>query len=47
MKQPSPEPPREMSRAAVLRALAALREQMDANPAVPVPEVWLARVQIR
>jgi len=29
-----------MSRAALLRALAALREQMDANPAVPAPELY-------
>lgn len=40
MKRPPPEPPREMSRAAVLRALAALREQMDANPAVPAPKLY-------
>jgi len=32
-----PPAPTEMSRAAVLRALAALREHMDAHPAVPVP----------
>lgn len=36
-------PPTEMSRAAVLRALAFLREQMGANPAVPVPASWLRK----
>ena len=36
-KQASPPPtPTEMSRAAVVRALKALREYMDANPAVPI-----------
>ena len=32
-------PPTEMSRASMIRAIAALREYMDLHPAVPPPKV--------